>query len=183
MRRCCVNLLISDTHSRKHGGPARRLEKKGSVLQNLLRVNGNARAFIGSGIVTSLALDVKEISNYGADNLAKTSTYLIEVIKDAKERNRKIVCFVTGVPGAGKTLVGLDVVHEKEAFGGTDTNTAYFSGNVPLVNVLREALARDDYNRQQQLHKKGELSKKPVKEDSKRKVKSKIQKPAPIYKR
>jgi DUF2075 family protein len=118
---------------------------------------------------------VKEISNYGADNLAKTSTYLIEVIKEAKERNQKIICFVTGVPGAGKTLVGLDVVHEKDAFGGTDTNTAYFSGNVPLVNVLREALSRDDYNRQQQLFKKGAIPEKPVKGDSERKVKTKIQ--------
>lgn len=119
--------------------------------------------------------DVKEISNYGADNLAKTSTYVIQVIKEAIEHNKKIVCFVTGVPGAGKTLVGLNVVHEKDAFGGTDTNTAYFSGNVPLVNVLREALARDDYKRQLQLYKKGLNSKKPVKGDSERKVKSKIQ--------
>jgi len=119
--------------------------------------------------------DVKEISNYGAANLAETSTYLIEVIKQAKEHNRKIICFVTGVPGAGKTLVGLDIVHAKDAFGGTDTNTAYFSGNVPLVNVLREALSRDDYNRQLQLYKNSELSDKPVKGDSDRKVKSKIQ--------
>ncbi len=119
--------------------------------------------------------DVKEISNYGADNLAKTSTYLIDVIKDAKNNDKKIVCFVTGVPGAGKTLVGLDVVHEKDAFGGTDTNTAYFSGNVPLVNVLREALARDDYKRQLKLYKNGVISEKPNKSNSERKVKSKIQ--------
>lgn len=119
--------------------------------------------------------DVKEISNYGADNLAKTNAYLIQIIKEAIERNKKIVCFVTGVPGAGKTLVGLDVVHEKEAFGGTDTNTAYFSGNVPLVNVLREALSRDHYKRQLQQYKNGEISLKPVKGDSERKVKSKVQ--------
>ncbi|NCU05818.1 MAG: DUF2075 domain-containing protein [Chitinophagaceae bacterium] len=118
---------------------------------------------------------VKEITNKGAENLDKTSTYLIEVINQAKENNKKIICFVTGVPGAGKTLVGLDVVHEKDAFGGTDTNTAYFSGNVPLVNVLREALARDDYNRQQQLYEKGDITKRPVKGDSERQVKSKIQ--------
>lgn len=119
--------------------------------------------------------DVKEISNYGADNLAKTSTYLIQIINEAKEHNKKIVCFVTGVPGAGKTLVGLDVVHEKVAFGGTDTNTAYFSGNVPLVNVLREALSRDHYKRQLQQYGNGEISTKPVKGDSERKVKSKVQ--------
>lgn len=119
--------------------------------------------------------DVKEISNYGADNLAKTSTYLIQAINNAKQHNKKIICFVTGVPGAGKTLVGLDVVHEKDAFGGTDTNTAYFSGNVPLINVLKESLARDHYKRQQQLYKKGLISEKPAKGDSERKVKSKIQ--------
>jgi Uncharacterized conserved protein (DUF2075) len=118
---------------------------------------------------------VEEISNYGADNLAGTSKYIIGTINEAQQTNKKVICFVTGVPGAGKTLVGLDIVHEKELFGGTESNTAYFSGNVPLINVLREALTRDHYDRETILYKSKKLNKRPVKNDSARKVKAKIQ--------
>lgn len=118
---------------------------------------------------------VEAISISGADNLASTSKYLISAINNARRENKKIVCFVTGVPGAGKTLVGLDIVHERESFNGTESNTAYFSGNVPLVNVLREALARDDYERQISLHKEKLIKSRPTKGDSGRKVKAKIQ--------
>src|SRR5690606_20420222 len=56
--------------------------------------------------------------------------------------NKKVVCFVTGVPGAGKTLVGLKVAidHLDEERGST---SIFLSGNKPLVDVLQEALARD----------------------------------------
>jgi hypothetical protein len=118
---------------------------------------------------------VQEISNYGADNLSKTSKYLIQTVKQAIEQNKKVICFVTGVPGAGKTLVGLDVVHEKNEFGGTESNTAYFSGNVPLINVLRHALSKDNYERELKGYKDGNISKRPLKNDSERKVKAKIQ--------
>jgi hypothetical protein len=118
---------------------------------------------------------VEEISKYGADNLSKTSKYLINAIKVAREKNKKIVCFVTGVPGAGKTLVGLDIVHEKEEFGGDNFNTAYFSGNGPLINVLREALGRDHFARQTLLFNSKKLTIRPKKKDSDREVKSKIQ--------
>jgi Uncharacterized conserved protein (DUF2075) len=118
---------------------------------------------------------VEAISIKGADNLDSTSKYLISAINNARRENKKIVCFVTGVPGAGKTLVGLNIVHERESFNGTDSNTAYFSGNVPLVNVLREALARDDYKRQISLYKRNLIEGRPTKGDSERKVKAKIQ--------
>lgn len=118
---------------------------------------------------------VQEISNYGADNLSKTSKYLIQTVKEAIKENKKIVCFVTGVPGAGKTLVGLDVVHEKNEFGGTESNTAYFSGNVPLINVLRHALSKDNYERDLKLYKEKKIAVRPLKNDSERKVKAKIQ--------
>jgi len=89
---------------------------------------------------------VEDISNSGADsiNLTLTSGYIIDIINDARTNRKKVVCFVTGVPGAGKTLVGLNVIHEKETFGGQEIDTAYFSGNGPLIKVLKEALARDD---------------------------------------
>lgn len=114
-------------------------------------------------------------SDAGHNELKNTTEYLIDKINEAREKNIKIVCFITGVPGAGKTLVGLNVVHEKEAFGGHDFNTAYFSGNGPLIHVLREALSRDDYYRQQELYRSKKVSIKPNKGESERKVKAKIQ--------
>lgn len=120
---------------------------------------------------------VETITKSGADqnDLKRTTEYLIKVINQARIKNKKIVCFVTGVPGAGKTLVGLNVVHEKEGFGGLETNTAYFSGNVPLINVLREALSRDDFEKQTNLYKEKKIKDRPTKKDSERKIKSKIQ--------
>ena len=120
---------------------------------------------------------VETITKSGAkdNDLKRTTEYLIRVINQARIENKKIVCFVTGVPGAGKTLVGLNVVHEKEEFGGEETNTAYFSGNVPLINVLREALGRDHFERENILFKIGKISKRPTKKDSTDKVKAKIQ--------
>jgi hypothetical protein len=85
-------------------------------------------------------------SDAGAVNLAATSECIERIITDTKARGRKAIVFVTGVPGAGKTLVGLNVAtrHGRE----TDTAHAVFlSGNGPLVAVLREALARDEYDR------------------------------------
>lgn len=120
---------------------------------------------------------VETITKSGAANndLKTTTDYLIQVINQARIENKKIVCFVTGVPGAGKTLVGLNVVHEKEEFGGEETNTAYFSGNVPLINVLREALTRDHLERETELFKLKKLSERPTKKKSEREIKSKIQ--------
>jgi hypothetical protein len=120
---------------------------------------------------------VESITKSDADkiDLATTTKYLIEKINEARKNNNKIICFVTGVPGAGKTLVGLNVVHEKEAFGGDEFNTAYFSGNGPLIKVLSEALSRDHYNKNLQLYKLKLSNEKPTKSDSERKVKAKIQ--------
>jgi Uncharacterized conserved protein (DUF2075) len=120
---------------------------------------------------------VETITKSGAEenDLKRTTEYLIKVINEARIENKKIVCFVTGVPGAGKTLVGLNVVHEKEEFGGEETNTAYFSGNVPLINVLREALGRDHFERENALFKIGITPKRPTKKNSTDKVKAKIQ--------
>jgi DUF2075 family protein len=108
-------------------------------------------------------------------NIFTVTNYLINVIKVAEEEKKKVVCFVTGVPGAGKTLVGLNIVHEKEAFGGRETNTAYFSGNGPLIKVLKEALARDHYKTAVNEFSNGDGNKKPKKSTSEHSVKSKIQ--------
>ena len=113
---------------------------------------------------------VQEISrsDAGAKNLTVTSECISEIIEYSKANMRKSICFVTGVPGAGKTLAGLNISTRKlEA--GTEEHAVFLSGNGPLVDVLREALARDEV-----LHNK-KLDKPIKKEDAKRKVGAFIQ--------
>ena len=85
-------------------------------------------------------------SDAGATNLRLTSSAVSEVIQRSKERSQKSLCFVTGVPGAGKTLVGLDVA-TKHSEAKDDLYSVYLSGNGPLVKILCEALARDQVSR------------------------------------
>lgn len=85
-------------------------------------------------------------SDAGARNLAVTSKRVEEVIDEARQSSTKAIVFVTGVPGAGKTLVGLNVATRRSAEG-SPTHAVFLSGNAPLVAVLREALVRDDLSR------------------------------------
>lgn len=81
-------------------------------------------------------------SDSGATNLKVTTKYVSTLIQYAKQNNKKLICFVTGVPGAGKTLVGLNVAidHLDKEKG---DSSVFLSGNAPLVAVLQEALTRD----------------------------------------
>ncbi len=81
-------------------------------------------------------------SDAGAQNLATTSKAIDRIIVEARASEKKSICFVTGVPGAGKTLVGLDVAN-RHLDKDSETYSVFLSGNGPLVAVLREALARD----------------------------------------
>ena len=85
--------------------------------------------------------DLSEIANSeaGQSNIDQCEKALKDIINYAKINNKKCVCFVTGVPGAGKTLVGLDVVAKSLDFS-EDMHSVYISGNGPLVEVLQEAL-------------------------------------------
>ena len=87
--------------------------------------------------------DISEIANSeaGQDDIDICESKLNEIIEYAETNGKKCVCFVTGVPGAGKTLVGLDTV-AKNLKKGKDSLSVYISGNGPLVEVLREALKR-----------------------------------------
>ena len=85
-------------------------------------------------------------SDAGAQNLAVTSRAVDQIIEQARLRGRKAICFVTGVPGAGKTLVGLDVA-TRHMDKDSETYSVFLSGNGPLVTVLQEALARDSVER------------------------------------
>ena len=92
--------------------------------------------------------DVREISRSeaGAENLTHTGAYINDVIDDAKARGKKVACFVTGVPGSGKTLAGLSIANTRMN-ADEDEHAVFLSGNGPLVAVLREALARDEVDR------------------------------------
>lgn len=89
--------------------------------------------------------DVREIAHSHADamNLAATSTRLLEIIRDAKTRRLKVACFVTGIPGAGKTLAGLNVVHNPALRNAGRAPGVFLSGNGPLVKIVRAAIERD----------------------------------------
>ena len=75
-----------------------------------------------------------------------TSLAVDQIIQRARTQGRKSICFVTGVPGAGKTLIGLDVA-TRHMDKDSATYSVFLSGNAPLVAVLREALARDSVER------------------------------------
>jgi hypothetical protein len=81
-------------------------------------------------------------SDASAINLSDTSDAISEIIRLSKEKSYKSICFVTGVPGAGKTLVGLNIA-TAYINKNTDLYSVFLSGNGPLVAILREALARD----------------------------------------
>jgi hypothetical protein len=91
---------------------------------------------------------VADITRSDADaiNLGRTQAIIAGVIEGAKVDHRKAVCFVTGVPGAGKTLAGLNIATQRSE-SHADEHAVFLSGNGPLVDVLREALTRDQAQR------------------------------------
>lgn len=115
---------------------------------------------------------VEEITKHDGE-IEVTAKCLNKIINECQSNKRKAICFITGVPGAGKTLIGLQTAikqFEKE------NKAVYLSGNYPLVEVLQEALARDYVKRSRDDYKKGKTNNKPcTKTDAKSKVKAFIQ--------
>ncbi len=118
---------------------------------------------------------VEDITRHEADKVStdRTIAYILNVIKKSKEAQEKSICFVTGVPGAGKTLVGLDVA-VKQTYQGQDEpieeeQAVYLSGNGPLVAVLTEALAQDNFKKCKANGEKKKIT------DSRREVSKSIQ--------
>ncbi len=91
---------------------------------------------------------VNEISRNDASaiNISRTSEEIYKIIDFSKNQKRKSICFVTGVPGAGKTLVGLNIAN-KYSDEKNELYSVFLSGNGPLVKILREALTRDKVKR------------------------------------
>ena len=118
---------------------------------------------------------VEDITRHEADKVTTDATiaYILDVINRSKREGEKSICFVTGVPGAGKTLVGLDVAvkqsYQDDGTFNEDDGAVYLSGNGPLVAVLTEALARDNYKKSRDKGDSKKLS------DSRREVSKFIQ--------
>ena len=94
---------------------------------------------------------VEDISRTDASaiNLSQTSGAIEQIIRHSKTKGHKAICFLTGVPGAGKTLVGLNIAarhNDKDS----KVYSVFLSGNGPLVDILREALARDKTRRERE---------------------------------
>lgn len=119
---------------------------------------------------------VEDITRHEADSAStdRTIDYILKVIEESEAKHQKSICFVTGVPGAGKTLVGLDVAI-KQTYRGDDGTPAkddgavYLSGNGPLVAVLTEALAQDNHKKARARNERKKLT------DSRREVSKSIQ--------
>mgnify|MGYP004668930041 CR=1 FL=1 len=113
---------------------------------------------------------VEDITRHEADKVSTVATikYIIDIIQKSKTNGEKSICFVTGVPGAGKTLVGLDVAvrqtYQENDEPVEDEGAVYLSGNGPLVAVLNEALAQDNYKKCRDRNERKNLS------DSRREV-------------
>lgn len=116
--------------------------------------------------------DVADISrsDAGAINLSKTAQCISQIIEHSKSTAKKSICFVTGVPGSGKTLAGLNLAN-RELKSNDDGNAVFLSGNGPLVTVLQEALARDEVLRNKSNNSEPRLTKK----DALKKTKAFIQ--------
>ncbi len=105
--------------------------------------------------------DVNDISRSDSEayNLSLTTNAINEIIDKCKLNKEKSICFITGVPGAGKTLAGLNIANSRHNYI-EDEHAVFLSGNGPLVFVLREALARDEYERSEHKIKKGDAKRK-----------------------
>lgn len=113
---------------------------------------------------------VEDITKHGGD-IDNASLEISNIIEYCRLNNKKAICFITGVPGAGKTLIGLNTAIEQFNKG---EKAVYLSGNFPLVKVLQEALARD-YVLRDKTRAKQEGRKPCTKGEARSKVKAFIQ--------
>ena len=113
---------------------------------------------------------VEDITKHGGD-IDKASFELSRIIDYCRDNKKKAICFITGVPGAGKTLIGLNTAIDQFNRG---EKAVYLSGNYPLVEVLQEALTRD-YVRRDKVRAQAENRKACSKAEAKSKVKAFIQ--------
>ncbi len=114
---------------------------------------------------------VEEITKHDGE-IDTTTNSIREIIDTCRKEGKKAICFVTGVPGAGKTLVGLQTAIDQTNH---NEQAVYLSGNFPLVSVLQEALARDYVRRSKEQKARGEIERAATKAEAKSNVKEFIQ--------
>lgn len=150
---CLAHVIFKDTiqQTRKEGAV---------VLENYIKVKNPIKEEIINNIFQRLCPEITIARKFILNDYAYVSTLdsRIGCIRNSKANQEKSICFVTGVPGAGKTLVGLDVA-VKQTYQGQDEpieeeQAVYLSGNGPLVAVLNEALAQDNYKKNKGAGKK-----------------------------
>lgn len=109
-------------------------------------------SIIEAAICMFAEMEVEDIAKADCDeiNLTETVSTVLSIAKQAKKNGWKTACFITGVPGAGKTLAGLKLVHEPSLRGQLETDAVFLTGNLPLVKVLRKALTKDVSRRKKQ---------------------------------
>jgi hypothetical protein len=150
--------------------------QRGSSLPSIVRENWGQGAYrpVPSVIEAATSLfsghGVEEIAQADAANLNDAAETVVSLIRRSREEKMRSLIFLTGVPGSGKTLAGLQVVHQVvNTDDRNDGDVVYLSGNTPLVTVLREALTEDEHARRNQ---SGEKVKK---EDIRLSVRARIQ--------
>ena len=114
-----------------------------AILPNAHDHRGRRALFNGHNVQDILRNDAL------GENLTCTTDTISAIIQEARDNARKAICFVTGVPGAGKTLVGLQIANSHSDHT-NELYSVFLSGNGPLVTILREALARDKVQREKE---------------------------------
>lgn len=131
---------------------------KGEEIDRLVWENGRycpTPTIVEAAMALYAKHSVDEISRSDASaiNLSNTSETVSQIINKSRQDTKKSICFVTGVPGAGKTLVGLNIANQ-HLDKDSELYSVFLSGNGPLVDILREALTRDEVRRKKEAGKK-----------------------------
>ena len=81
-------------------------------------------------------LSIREVAHSEASEheIESVRGAIQEYVNMARAESRHAICFLTGVPGSGKTLVGLSLAHSGE---NRSDAIHFMSGNGPLVKVLQ----------------------------------------------
>lgn len=108
------------------------------------------------------AHDVREISHAHADNTTEALNRIFEIVRQSREERLRSICFVTGVPGAGKTLVGLHAAYSPRMIDAAASSATFASGNQPLLDVLNAALAMNRMNARRERREIGHSLSAPV---------------------
>ena len=99
-------------------------------------------SIIEAAIALKSGLSIREIAHSEASEheISEVRQKIQSFVDQARSQGQHIICFLTGVPGSGKTLVGLSLAHSHE----NQINAIHFmSGNGPLVKVLQHLFTQE----------------------------------------